>query len=124
MSWRMNPPMADTNPQSPRAWATCDRCGFITNHYKMRWQTQYAGLQLINIGLLVCSPCWDVPQPQLMTIILPPDPAPIFNARPENYVVDETDWRTTQDGDIRETQDGALRVVQSSETEAETESTD
>ena len=124
MAWRMNPPMADTNPERPRAWGTCDRCGFITNHHKLIWQDQYAGLQLINVGLLVCDPCYDEPQQQLMTIILPPDPDPVFNARPENYVVDETDWRVTQDGEIRETQDGALRVVQSSETEAETESTD
>jgi len=34
---------------------------------------------------LVCKSCLDVPQEQLRTIILPPDPVPISNPRPENY---------------------------------------
>jgi len=89
----------------------------------MSWQYQWAGNQLINLGSLVCEHCVDVPQEQLRTIILPPDPSPLFNARPEPYTIDETDWRVTQDSDIRETQDGDLRVTQPSQYEAESEGT-
>lgn len=121
MSWRPHPRLADTDPDFPRAWGTCDRCGFVTNLTKMRWDLQYAGQTLINKRFLVCEYCVDVPQQQLRTIILPADPPPLFNARVEPYTIDETDWRTTQDGDIRETQDGSLRVTQPSQTEAETE---
>ncbi len=38
--------------------------------------------------------------------MLRPDPDPAYNARPEPYVVDETNWLTTEDGDTIETEDG------------------
>jgi hypothetical protein len=37
--------------------------------------------------LLVCKTCLDIPQTQLKTIIIPPDPLPVLNPRPENYAV-------------------------------------
>ena len=80
-------------------------------------------MQLVRTGFLVHTDFLDIPNEQFRTLIIPPDPDPLFNARPEPYTIDETDWRVTQDSSIRETQDGALRVVQSSETEAETEGT-
>ena len=123
MSWRPHPRNADVNPDNPRAWAASDRNGFQYNHYKLGWQFQWSGNQLINTRLLVGPGEMDVPQEQLRTIILPPDPDPLFNARPEPYTIDETDWLTTQDGDIVETQDGSLIVTQPSATEAEEEST-
>ncbi len=89
---------------------------------------QWAGNQLINTQLLVGEDNYDKPQEQLRTLILPADPAPLFNARPENYVVDETDWLSTgvrpdNPNDILETQDGELIVTQPSATEAESEGT-
>lgn len=81
-------------------------------------------MQLINLRFLVCEYCVDVPQQQLRTLILPSDPPGLLNARVEPYTIDETDWRTVQDGSIRETQDGSLRVTQPSQTEAETEDPD
>lgn len=72
----------------PRALATCDRCGFIYNHDQLRWEMQWVGPKLQNQRFLVCDRCWDVPQEQLRTIVLPPDPIPIQNARPENYIGD------------------------------------
>lgn len=42
-------------------------------------------MHLQNIRLLVCSHCYDTPNQQLRTIILPPDPLPVFNPRPEQY---------------------------------------
>lgn len=69
----------------PRAFAVCDRCGIWTNHFKLRWQYDWAGASLINKRVMVCYPCLDKPQMQLRAIILPADPVPILNARPELY---------------------------------------
>lgn len=115
--------MVDPSNMRGLAWSTSDRNGFITNHKNMRWQYQWAGPQLINTRILVDENELDIPQQQLRSIMIPPDPDPLFNARPEPYTIDETDWRVTQDGDIRETQDGDLRVTQPSQYEAETEGT-
>lgn len=124
MSWRPHPRRADTDPNNPRGWATDDRSGFVTNLDKMCFERQWAGQELIRTGFIVHPDFLDVPQQQLRTLILPPDPAPLFNARPEPYTIDETDWRVTQDEEIRETQDGDLRVTQPSQYEAESEGTD
>lgn len=86
---RPHPRGADTNPSSPRAWGTCDRCGLIWNHYKLRWQFDWRGLNTNNLRILVCPPCEDEMQRQLGVILLPPDPPAIMNARPENYTIDE-----------------------------------
>lgn len=66
----------------PRALGECDRCGFIDNHDRLIRQRQWAGNTLRDVGLLVCGRCLDVPQDQYRTVILPPDPFPILNARP------------------------------------------
>ncbi len=82
---------AFVDPSSPRAFAVCDRCGRWYNHRDLVWQYEWAGTQLINIGALVCTDtCVDIPQIQLKTIILPPDPYPILNARVEPFTLDET----------------------------------
>lgn len=73
----------------PRAWAVCDRCGFLYNHVDLAWQYEWRGVKLQNIRQLVCQDCLDKPQEQLRTVILPMDPVPIANARPENYVQDD-----------------------------------
>ena len=87
---RPHPRRARVDPTSPRAWATSDRSGFVGNHENMQWQYEYAGTQLINKHILVYPDELDEPQRQLGTIILPPDPPPIMNARPEPYDIDET----------------------------------
>lgn len=61
-----------------------------------------------SLGLLVCPTCLDDLSWQQKLLILPPDPPPFFNTRPEPYVVDETDWLTTQDDDIITTQSSEL----------------
>lgn len=55
----------------------------------MRWQYDWAGTDLINKRILVSVDELDEPQRQLGTVILPPDPTPIMNARPEPYDIDE-----------------------------------
>lgn len=98
---------ASVNPSSPRAWATCDRCGFNNNLEKLSWQYQWSGPQLRNTRILVCPTCLDKPAQFLKTIILPPDPVPVANARPENYDYDFGNVMASQEGSafITEAQD-------------------
>lgn len=77
---------ARVSQTSPEAFAVCDRCGFLFNHSDLSWQLQWRGIQLQNIRILVCDSCKDKPQENLRVIILPMDPVPIMNARPENYI--------------------------------------
>jgi hypothetical protein len=81
---------AVVNQQNPEAFAQCDRCGFWWNRSQLLWQMQWSGTHLYNLGILVCPTCIDVPQEQLRTIILPPDPPPVINARPPNFTFEET----------------------------------
>jgi hypothetical protein len=88
MPWRYHG-RAEVDIQSPQSFGVCDRCGFLYNLDNLHWQKQFAGVGLINLEILVCRTCLDVPQPQLTATILPPDPAPVSNARPEYYSLDE-----------------------------------
>lgn len=83
------------NPRSPRASGQCDRCGFLYNFDHLRWQIDYSGAGLYNKRILVCEHCYDTPQQQLKVIVIPPDPMPVINARPPDYVNSETDYRLT-----------------------------
>lgn len=52
----------------------------------------------MSINLMVCKPCLDIPQRQLGTIILSPDPVPLVGALPEPYAIDEIWPRLLQNG--------------------------
>lgn len=80
---------ATINPTAPSAVGTCDRCGFLYNLHVLRWQFQWAGTGMINKQLRVCPTCYDKPSEFLRTIILPADPPPVNQPRPEPYLVDE-----------------------------------
>ena len=82
---------AYADPTAPRAAGICDRCGFRYFLRDLRWQYQWAGAQLINLQLRVCDKCLDEPSAFLKTIVLPPDPPPLFNIRPEYAASLETD---------------------------------
>jgi hypothetical protein len=88
------------DPENPRAFGVCDRCGQWVNHVDLQWQWDWRGNGLANLRLLVCEICLDVPQPQLKPRVIGPDPLPIINARPETFFIDETDERTTQGNTI------------------------
>jgi len=107
---RRNPRRADVNPSAPRAWGTSDRNGMISNHHKLQWQQQWRGSRIMNTGILVGDDELDIPQRQLGILILPPDPRPIMNARPEQYTIDEQQQRVTQSGQIRYQMDGTIRI--------------
>lgn len=90
---------ARVSARQPAALGICERCGLQYNLKDLRWQYQWQGMQLQNLRILVCTrTCLDRPQIQLKTIILPPDPLPVFNPRPENYDVVEPSNMTTLDG--------------------------
>jgi hypothetical protein len=78
---------AQISARAPRALGVCDRCGFLYNHDDLQWQWDWLqGPRLFNLRILVCRPCLDIPQESGRTIVLPPDPVPIADPRPENYV--------------------------------------
>jgi hypothetical protein len=80
---------ATINPSDPRALGVCDRCGALYNLHVLRYQFQWAGTAMVNKQLRVCPTCYDTPSEFLRTIILPPDPPPVWQPRPEPYLVDE-----------------------------------
>jgi hypothetical protein len=108
--WRFHG-RARTSPSSPQAYACCDRCALWYNHVDLQWQTQWSGIKLQNLRLLVCERCLDVPQPQLKARILPPDPVPIMNARPEPFFIDENTFLVTNTGLQLVTHDGSNLVT-------------
>lgn len=81
---------ARTDATHPQAHAICDQCGFTYNLVDLRWNMDWRGPQIRNLRVLVCPSCQDQPQPNgQRTFILPADPVPIGNARPEFYVPDD-----------------------------------
>lgn len=109
---RRHPRRARTDPSSPRGWATDARSGFVCNLEDMVWQYQYRGLGLYNTRVLVHPDMLDEPQRQLGSVILPPDPPGLLNARPEAYPSDERWPRLLQNGAPRylQTQNGTLQA--------------
>lgn len=93
--------------RSPVSLACCDLCGFTYNITGLVWQVEWSGVKLQNLRLLVCRrTCQDAPQPALKTIIIPPDPLPTFNARPEQYSMTVPNFLSAQDGTNLTTEDG------------------
>lgn len=86
---------ARINSRSPQAAGQCDRCGFLYSFSHLRWQMDYSGAGIYNKRILVCEKCYDTPQQQLKVIVIPPDPLPVLNARPPDYVNAETNYRVT-----------------------------
>lgn len=85
---------ATADRHSPRAWAICDSCGFLYNKRELQWQFDWAGNRLVNQNFLVCNRCYDIPQEQLRAIVLPADPVPVQNPRPERYTIDNNPYTT------------------------------
>ncbi len=107
---RPHPKRTTTNPRSPEAWGTCDRSGFVADESKLEWQYDWRGTRLQNLKVLVAEDMLDEPQRQLGTIILPPDPVPILNARPESYGNEEKTFRIEQSGQPRFQMDDTERL--------------
>ncbi len=96
MSYRPSPKYASKNPRLG-PWATCDRCSMLDNLSRMQFQYDYlGGMTPQNKHILLCKRCLDQLAFQRKLIVLPPDPPPVFNTRPENYFVDETNFLATE----------------------------
>lgn len=101
--------MADPEPKyarvsqtNPEGWAQCDRCGFWRGRSDLVYQYEWGGVNLYNKQILVCKErCYDNPQEQLRTIILPPDPPPIVNARVPYFAYEEYMALQSQDGNAK-----------------------
>jgi hypothetical protein len=87
---------ATVNSESPGAFARCDRCGFWYNHKALQFQFDFRGPRLTNLKILVCSKCYDKPQPQLKPIMTTQDPLPVVNARPEDLDYVNNDYRVAE----------------------------
>lgn len=77
---------ARVNPENPRAAGVCDRCGFVYSHSDLQWEREWRGVAILKTGFLVCGRCLDRPNEQLKSRLMPPDPVPIRNPRPELHV--------------------------------------
>lgn len=76
---------ARVDTQHPDSFGICDRCGNLRNLSDLKYQFQWRGESLVNSNILVCPPCLDIPNEQLRTIVLPPDPLPVPDARPPQW---------------------------------------
>jgi hypothetical protein len=90
---------------------------------------EWSGQRIYNTQVLVCDRCYDRPNETLRTLILPPDPLPVLNARVPDLAYEEQTPRIIQFADplmpppqqpwaqgpqmLRATQDGEqARVIQ------------
>lgn len=89
---------AFVDPSNPQAFAVCDRCGFWHNRVDLQPQFIVSGPSVVNTNMAVCERCMDDLQWNLQTIVVPPDPLPIRDPRPENFAVDEIDYLTASGG--------------------------
>lgn len=105
---------AFVDPEKPRAFGICGRCSFQYRLCDLDPQYKWSGTALVDTGLKVCNICRDTPAPFLRQIILPPDPPAVYDPRPENYAIDETDFRITEGGEQRITEDDDKRITESS----------
>jgi hypothetical protein len=76
---------ATTNSTHPETAGMCDRCYLMWDLRKLRFQYDWRGPSLQNLGIRVCPICYDQPSDQLRPIVLPPDPDPVFQPRPPSY---------------------------------------
>lgn len=109
MRWRLTG-HAKVSQIDPKAWGTCDRCGFNFNLHELQQQMQWAGPAMVRKSSRVCSRCMDRPSEHMRTVDRGPDPLPIHNARPEPYTLDETDFRIDESGIQRVTESDIKRV--------------
>ena len=104
---------ARVDASNPQAFAACDRCGSWVNRVDLQAEQQWAGLSIVETGFLVCELCWDTPNEQLRSIILPPDPVPVRNPRIELAGTQTADYRITEASDRRITEtDDDYRIIE------------
>lgn len=86
---------ARVDPENPRAFAVCDRCGRLFNAIDLVFQHDFRGPHLQNLWIKVCKQDLDAHAQFLRPVILPADPVPIMNPRPEDFDAEMNDDRPT-----------------------------
>src|SRR6185312_16753536 len=87
--FHMSRATVDINHVEP--WGFCDRCNMRYNLSELVWQHEWSGPKLRNTRLRVCTrTCLDVPNEQLRTIKIGPDPVPLRDPRPGFWATQET----------------------------------
>lgn len=71
------------DPKNPEALAMCDFSQLPCLHKDLVRQMEWRGEGLVWTGLLVNKRFADIPNEQGRAPILPPDPIPVLNARPQ-----------------------------------------
>lgn len=84
----------------PEAQGVCDRCGFRYLLSRMQWQFDYLGNRLQNTRLIVCDRCLDVPHVMTVPVVVPPDPVPVRNPRPDDYALSLSNQTTLFDQNL------------------------
>lgn len=74
---------ARASPSNPIGVFLCDRCTMVWPRTAARRQFYWSGARLADSGLIVCTKCLDDPNEQYRALILPPDPIPFDNPRPD-----------------------------------------
>lgn len=77
---------ATVDPQRPRAFGVCDYCGAWWQRDRLIPQYEWFGAELADTHFRACPECISKPQDQLRPVLLPPDPVPIIDPRPERLV--------------------------------------
>lgn len=80
---------ARVDANAPVATGVCDRCNFQWPLNQLVYQHDWRGNTLANLRIRVCSICLDKPFIFNRPLILPPDPPPVLDPRPEQYAVEE-----------------------------------
>lgn len=97
---------ARVSERRPEAKGVCDRCGFMYSLADLDYQYQWAGTTLTNLQLRVCKTCMDIPQIQLKSFVIPPDPIPVRDPRIEYYGIEVTSFLQSELGPSLLTEDG------------------
>jgi len=93
MAWASKAGHATTDPSAPEAFGICDRCGFTYNLARdLPWQFDFRGPRLANLRLRICRPCQDTPWEFYKPIVVPPDPLPVLNPRPQQTNTGSNGW--------------------------------
>jgi len=91
------------NRRNPQPRAICDRCGFEVERPELREQLEFRGGDApVGIGVLVCSDCYDAPQPFYARPLVKNDPTPVRNPRPPQTILvsDNDNLELREDGSI------------------------
>ncbi len=95
---RKHPRRIWVDPTDPQPWGTSDQNGMIGPRPKMGYQREWRGNKIVPLNILVHPDEFDIPNRQLGSLLLSPDPPPKRNARPENYTIDEESYMITEGG--------------------------